>query len=327
MSPSCGRVLAIANRLAGGEVEGIGDAAQIDTERLFAAMMAEGTCVASRILDDVGFSVGASLTRLLAALEVPESMLLSTGAGAGAGGGESKTGASAEGGDGWTIDRAVDDDAFTYGLEPPAALPKLPTEDADVVVQMRAPLPAGSRRQPQYSYIVPGRVLHGPAPVTRAGGRCVADMLALGVTTFVDLRHESFAEAEYFTDAVSGVKGLVGPAKRFAHNVDYLHFGIPDFAVKDVKRTKALLDELKARVEAGHVLYIHCRSGHGRTGTIVVSLLAALYDDLARSDAYKLVGVRTVMRLHMSACLCYDAACCATGVRCLSGVLPTCEAN
>ena len=40
----------------------------------------------------------------------------------------------------------------------------------------------------------------------------------------------------------------------------------------------ALVFELKRRVIQGEVLYVHCRGGHGRTGTIVIPLVAALFD-------------------------------------------------
>ena len=36
--------------------------------------------------------------------------------------------------------------------------------------------------------------------------------------------------------------------------------------------------ELKRRVVAGEVIYIHCRGGHGRTGTVAIPLIAGLFD-------------------------------------------------
>lgn len=38
------------------------------------------------------------------------------------------------------------------------------------------------------------------------------------------------------------------------------------------------IDELTPRVERGETLYVHCRGGHGRTGTIVALLLCKQND-------------------------------------------------
>ena len=51
--------------------------------------------------------------------------------------------------------------------------------------------------------------------------------------------------------------------------------------------------ELKRRVVAGEVIYIHCRGGHGRTGTVAIPLIAGLFD-LENDRARKYVCAATL---------------------------------
>lgn len=40
----------------------------------------------------------------------------------------------------------------------------------------------------------------------------------------------------------------------------------------------AFIFELKQRIIDGECLFVHCRGGHGRTGTVVIPLIASLFD-------------------------------------------------
>eukprot|EP00479_Gromia_sphaerica_P005237 TRINITY_DN16269_c0_g1_i1.p1 TRINITY_DN16269_c0_g1~~TRINITY_DN16269_c0_g1_i1.p1 ORF type:complete len:192 (+),score=22.01 TRINITY_DN16269_c0_g1_i1:409-984(+) len=62
-------------------------------------------------------------------------------------------------------------------------------------------------------------------------------------------------------------------------NVQFVHFRITDGSIPDDSPgSVAFVDELTKRVRRGEVLYIHCASGHGRTGMMVIRLLNSLFD-------------------------------------------------
>ena len=125
------------------------------------------------------------------------------------------------------------------------------------------------------NWLVPGHVLIGERPggswpQTPAG----PDALTLadaGVTTFVSLigeySSERYREREYPSDL-----------RRAARDANFLHFPVADFKPPEQQALESLVLELKRRVVAGEVIYIHCRGGHGRTGTVAIPLIAGLFD-------------------------------------------------
>ncbi len=125
------------------------------------------------------------------------------------------------------------------------------------------------------NWLVPGHVLIGERPGgTWPQGPGGPDALALadaGVTTFVSLVGEyssqRYRQREYPSDLL-----------REGRAADFLHFPIDDFELPDQSALEALVLELKRRVVAGEVIYVHCRGGHGRTGTVVIPLLSGLYN-------------------------------------------------
>ena len=59
------------------------------------------------------------------------------------------------------------------------------------------------------------------------------------------------------------------------------------FDVPDLPELEALVLELRRRLMSGEVIYIHCRGGHGRTGTVAVPLVASLFDSTVEAvEAY-----------------------------------------
>ena len=66
-------------------------------------------------------------------------------------------------------------------------------------------------------------------------------------------------------------RSVPGPAS-------FLHFPITDFDVPAQEELEALVLELKRRSLNGECIFVHCRGGHGRTGTVVIPLIAALFD-------------------------------------------------
>lgn len=60
-------------------------------------------------------------------------------------------------------------------------------------------------------------------------------------------------------------------------SIDVIYFPIHDFEVAPLEELKDLLIELKRRLLTGQHMYLHCRGGHGRTGLVVIPLVAALF--------------------------------------------------
>jgi protein-tyrosine phosphatase len=109
--------------------------------------------------------------------------------------------------------------------------------------------------------IEPGRLIAGRHPCAwgadNAAGE-VADLVAAGVTLFLDLTHEGELDP-YST--------LVAPPAR------YVNMPIRDFSVPTKDALVATLDEIDAELRVGGLVYVHCWAGCGRTGIVVGSWL------------------------------------------------------
>lgn len=107
-----------------------------------------------------------------------------------------------------------------------------------------------------------GRLLCGPRPSRpfRAG---LAALVDAGVSTIACLLddHEMPAEliAAYETSAL-----------------ELLHYPIPDFGrPADAGGLSVFVNDLLDRLRGGETIYLHCRAGIGRTGTVLACLLKA----------------------------------------------------
>jgi protein-tyrosine phosphatase len=86
----------------------------------------------------------------------------------------------------------------------------------------------------------------------------VADLLAHGVTLFLDLTQER--ELEPYDHLV--------PA-----DARYVRRPIRDFSVPTKEDLATTLDVLDSEIETGGLVYVHCWAGCGRTGVVVGSWL------------------------------------------------------
>ena len=160
---------------------------------------------------------------------------------------------------------------------------RLPPPVVDNFEAMRGPTP-------ESNWMVRGRVVTGMSPdVEDGGGRGTATVTAAmraGVDTFVCLRETPHAYRRAVERALrDGIAGGAG-----ASAVSLLHFPIDDFSVAGDAQTAAFVEELARRVHGGSVLYVHCWSGRGRTGTVAIPLLMALYPALDVARATELVN-------------------------------------
>jgi protein-tyrosine phosphatase len=75
----------------------------------------------------------------------------------------------------------------------------------------------------------------------------------------------------------------------------FLHYRIVDMNVPTQEYLRQIVEELAARLEGGHQLYIHCWGGRGRAGTVGAALLSKLYPGLSAEEALEHVQVSALL--------------------------------
>ncbi len=111
-------------------------------------------------------------------------------------------------------------------------------------------------------WVIPGKLLAGEYPgATRASkaARKLKALLAAGVDSFVNLT-EAGEKSWGGTPMVPYHRGL--PAR-------HVRFPIPDTGVISDAGYDEILEHIRDEIAAGHVVYVHCWGGKGRTGTVV----------------------------------------------------------
>ena len=97
-------------------------------------------------------------------------------------------------------------------------------------------------------WVEPGRLLAG------AYARDVDALLAAGVTLFVDLTEDG---------ELAAYSSLVRAPAR------HVRAPIHDFSVPARDELRRTLDVIETELSHGGVVYVHCRGGCGRTGTVI----------------------------------------------------------
>lgn len=88
----------------------------------------------------------------------------------------------------------------------------------------------------------------------------------LNITTILDLTH-------FFENL---------PSYTLQNNIKRIHFEIVDRGVEDDKKVKELIDSIIST--QSYPIYIHCKSGHGRSGTIASILYGKLNNKKAEES-------------------------------------------
>jgi hypothetical protein len=119
-----------------------------------------------------------------------------------------------------------------------------------------------------------GRVLAGEHPGllgTEAMAERLAALAEAGITHFVDLTspHDPVPPYQPLPLTPSGpVAATAPPAQRLSHP-------ITDFGVPTVASMQAILNDVQNALDQGGKVYLHCRAGIGRTGTVAATWLVA----------------------------------------------------
>lgn len=83
-------------------------------------------------------------------------------------------------------------------------------------------------------------------------------LLASGITAFVDLTEED--ELTHYKSLLPGLT---------SRNISYQRFEIQDYSVPDLALMQKIVKHINDLLEAGQRVYLHCRGGIGRTGTVI----------------------------------------------------------
>ena len=146
------------------------------------------------------------------------------------------------------------------GVPQPTAQRLFRASHGDVPSARAASADCGSPVRPP-TVISEGRLVAGRHPCAWGQEEApeeVRDLLAQGVTLFLDLTQEG--ELEPYDHLV--------PA-----DVRYVRRPIRDFSVPAKEDLATTLDVLDSEIESGGLVYVHCWAGCGRTGVVVGSWL------------------------------------------------------
>eukprot|EP00117_Sycon_ciliatum_P040200 scpid61129/ scgid29579/ len=136
----------------------------------------------------------------------------------------------------------------------------------------------GNSPTPTSNWLIPERLLIGgkPGGYYQQPDEDLLKYIGVGVRTFVCLIGE-YRSMEGYMQRYPGVAKEVAKNADDCTGLDFVFFPIYDFETPKPTDLQTLVLELKRRILSGEVLFVHCLGGHGRTGTVVIPLVMALY--------------------------------------------------
>src|SRR5262249_51568757 len=117
---------------------------------------------------------------------------------------------------------------------------------------------------PDSYWLIPGRLLAGEYPGAHDEAEARQKLRAFldaGVTHFLDLTEEEEGLRPY-------LPLLSEEAEKIERAVSHRRFAIRDVGIPSVELMSEIQQFIETALEEGHVLYVHCWGGIGRTGTV-----------------------------------------------------------
>jgi ADP-ribosyl-[dinitrogen reductase] hydrolase len=137
-----------------------------------------------------------------------------------------------------------------------------------------APKSIPPRPVPASYWVIPGRLLVGEYPGSRSRADAMERLrsfLAAGITCFIDLTQP---------EETASYEALLPFATPDGRRVEYLRQPILDHGVPEDRGTmERILVLMDGALAAGHVIYLHCRAGIGRSATVAGCWLATQRGD------------------------------------------------
>jgi len=132
---------------------------------------------------------------------------------------------------------------------------------------------------PESYWVRPGLLMAGEHPLCSNPDESHRRLLRLsdsGIRHIIDLT-EPFEDSRFENMGLSydALLRRVGLERNV--QINRSRFPIPDFGVPDISLMKEILDEIDAKISDNKPVYIHCRAGIGRTGTVVGCYLVRNY--------------------------------------------------
>jgi protein-tyrosine phosphatase len=125
-----------------------------------------------------------------------------------------------------------------------------------------------SRPHDNCYWVQPGRLLAGeyPGAVDESEARRkIRRLLSVEVTFFLDLTEEG---------ELIPYSHLLSEPGATAKKPEYLRMPVKDLHTSSKAQMVKILDTIDRALDRGHIVYVHCRGGVGRTGTVVGCYLA-----------------------------------------------------
>ena len=104
-------------------------------------------------------------------------------------------------------------------------------------------------------------------------------LVQMGVNTFVCLQtsYDEYGVRDYRHALRQLYPRGICRSSSNSSSITFLHCPIDDFSVLNDTSLVSIIAELQRIItDPGRILYVHCMGGHGRTGTVCISLLAAV---------------------------------------------------